>query len=346
MSNIKPLNDKELAFFCGQMYTIVKSGISVLEAMDIMQEDANDDDITILSVMEKDMKESGSFAHAIAKTKVFPNYLIQMISIGETTGNLDTILFGLKNYYSQECEIQASIKNAILYPAAMSAIIFVIIFALLTKVMPIFESVFNQLGTELAGVSKILLSTGIILEKYTFIFVAMLTIVLLFILLCLKSEKMQKIKNKFIEKNAFMRETQHKISACHFASVMSITLHSGISADEGFAMANRINTNNDFQNDLDSCKKLLRDGTSFGMALKRSNIFTGMYARMTTIGDRTGSLESVLSEIADMYEKDITTEIDNKIKTIEPAFIIILSTVVGIILLSVMIPLLTIIASL
>ena len=85
---------------------------------------------------------------------------------------------------------------------------------------------------------------------------------------------------------------------------------------------------------------------SFGMALKRSCIFTGMYARMTTIGDRTGSLENTMSDIANMYEKDITETIDNKIKAIEPIFIILLSAVVGIILLSVMIPLLSIIASL
>ena len=143
-----------------------------------------------------------------------------------------------------------------------------------------------------------------------------------------------------------MRQIQCKISACHFASIMAIVLHSGISADEGFDMADRVNTNMDFQNSLNKCKNRLREGMSFGAALKRSGIFTGMYARMTTIGDRTGSLENTMSDIADMYEKDITETIDNKIRAIEPIFIILLSAVVGIILLSVMIPLLSIIASL
>ena len=92
MTNIKPLNNKELAFFCGQMATIVRSGISALEAIGIMQEDAEQDDVEILSEIENDMKQSGSLAHAVAKTKAFPNYCTQMISIGETTGNLDTIL--------------------------------------------------------------------------------------------------------------------------------------------------------------------------------------------------------------------------------------------------------------
>ena len=346
MANIKPLNNKELAFFCGQMATIVRSGISALEAIGIMQEDAEQDDVEVLSEIENDMKQSGSLAHAIAKTKAFPNYCTQMISIGETTGNLDTILKDLADYYVREDEIHTAIKNAILYPAMMASIILVVVFVLLAKVMPIFQTVFNQLGTELTGTAKILLQIGIILEKYAFVFMFALAVGLFGILFCMKSKKTKSIREKFCKQNAFMRQIQCKISACHFASIMAIVLHSGISADEGFDIADRVNTNMDFQNSLNKCKNRLREGMSFGAALKRSGIFTGMYARMTTIGDRTGSLENTMSDIADMYEKDITETIDNKIRAIEPIFIILLSAVVGIILLSVMIPLLSIIASL
>lgn len=346
MANIKPLNNKELAFFCGQMATIVQSGISSLEAAGIMQEDAAQDDIIILSEIENDMKQSGSLAHAVAKTKAFPNYCTQMISVGESTGNLDTILRDLAEYYAREDEIQTSIKNAILYPATMSSVILIIMFILLAKVMPIFETVFNQLGTELTGPAKLLLNIGIVLEKYTFVFMAVFAIGLLTALFCIKSPKAKSIREKFCKQNTFMREIQCKTSACHFANIMAIVLHSGIPADEGFLMADRVNTNTDFQNNLNICKSKMRDGISFGMALKQSGIFTGVYARMTTIGDRTGSLENTMTEIADMYEKDITEEIDGKIKMIEPLFVFILSIIIGIILLSVMIPLLSIISSL
>lgn len=346
MNKLKPLTNKELAFFCGQMYTIVKSGISAYEALGIMQEDSSEDDIAILSAIEDDMRDSGSLAHAIAKTKMFPNYLIQMINIGETTGNLDTILTDLRDYYNREDDIQTSVKNAIVYPAVMSSIILVIVIVLLTQVMPIFETVFNQLGTELTGIAKILLHAGILLEKYALVFIVVLCVLLGFTIYCIKSPKAIRIKEYFIKRSTFIRTIQRKISACHFASIMAITLHSGVSADEGFNMAARVNTNTDFQQNLNLCKTRIQDGSSFGMALKQSGIFTGIYSRMTTIGDRTGSLESTMAEIADMYEKDITETIDNKIKSIEPVFILILSVVVGIILLSVMLPLLAIIASL
>lgn len=346
MQKPKQLNHKEIAFFCEQMATIVRAGISALEAIHIMQEDASDEDIVILMEIEDDMKESGSLAHAVARTKVFPNYCVQMINIGEMTGNLDTLLKDLARYYDREYEIHNAVKNAITYPAAMSLVIMTVVFVLLTKVMPIFETVFNQLGTELTGMAKILLHTGIVLEKYAFVFLLLLMAGLAFTLFCLKSEKAKRMRDRFCQTNAFMKDIQCKISACHFASIMSIILHSGIPADEGFAMADRINTNPTFQNRLNLCKTKLYDGVPFGTALKQSGIFSGIYARMTTIGDRTGSLEETMSDIADMYEKSITEIIDNKIKSIEPIFIILLAAVVGIILLSVMIPLLSIIASL
>lgn len=346
MQNTKPLNNKELAFFCEQMAIIVKAGISVLEAITIMQEDASDEDVTILTEIEDDMKQNGNLAHAVAKTKVFPNYCVQMISIGETTGNLDTVLKDLADYYNREHEIHTSVKNAITYPTAMSFIIITIIFILLAKVMPIFETVFNQLGTELTGVAKILLQAGILLEKYAFGFMIVLLTGLCFTLFCLKSEKAKKLRSKFCKTNSFIKDIQCKINACHFAGIMSIVLHSGTSANEGFSMADRANTNPMFQEKLNLCKTKLQDGSSFGMALKQSGIFSGIYARMITIGYKTGSLEETMADIATMYEKNITETIDNKIKSIEPIFIILLATIVGIILLSVMIPLLSIIATL
>lgn len=346
MQKAKTLNNQELAFFCEQMAVIVQAGISALEAVKIMQEDASDEDTDILTEIENDMKQNGNLAHAMAKTKVFPNYCVQMISIGETTGNLDTILKDTADYYKREHEIHTAVKNAVTYPAIMSCVITAVIFVLLVKVMPIFETVFHQLGSELTGVARILLHTGILLEKYTFVFMILLVMSLSFLLFCVKSEKAKNIRIKFCQKNAFMKDIQCKISACHFAGIMAIVLHSGISADDGFAMADRVNTDPTFQNHLNLCKSKLREGISFRMALKQSGIFSGIYARMTTIGDKTGSLEQTMSGIAEMYEKNITEMIDDKIKNIEPVFIILLATIVGIILLSVMIPLLSIVASL
>ncbi len=346
MSHRRPLTYKELTFFCGQMATIIQSGISALEALDIMQEDAEQADIDILSEIEESMRQHGNLAQAVAKTRIFPNYCTQMISIGERSGNLDTVLQDLAKYYTREDEIQTSIKNAIIYPMTMSSVILVIIFILLAKVMPIFETVFNQLGTELTGMAGILLKTGILLEKYAFVFLAVIVFALAATLFCIKSPATFKLKNYLAQHNSFIKDLQCQISACHFAGIMGIVLHSGIAADEGFNMADHTNTNPQFQDRLNECKAFIREGNSFGKALKRSRIFTGVYARMITIGDKTGNLENTMFNIADMYEKNITEIIDTKIKMIEPAFLLLLSAIVAVIILSVMVPLLSIIATL
>lgn len=341
---MRPLKYKELAFFCSQMATIIKSGISALEALSIMQEDANPDDIRILNNIEDDMKINGSLAHAIAKTKLFPNYCVQMISIGERTGSLDVVLEDLGRYYERENEIETSISNAITYPAIMSAIILAVIFVLLTKVMPVFETVFNQLGTELTGIARILLNIGIALEKYSSVILGIIVVILAGGLVIIKSKRLAHLKSA-INNMSLFKDINHQLQSCHFAGIMAIVLHSGVSADEGFIMSEHLNTDKEFQENLNACKVKLREGMSFGLALKQSGIFKGIYARMITIGDRTGSLENAMTTIADMYEKEIKQEIDSKIQLIEPAFIIILSVIIGIILLSVMLPMLSIISS-
>ena len=141
------LSNLECASFCSQMTMVLHAGFPAVEGVSLLLEDAKDvQEKAILQVMYDEMINTGLLYPALEKTSVFPDYLLQMVKIGEETGTLDDVMNGLTHHYEREDEIEKSIKSALTYPLIMVAMMIAVIVILLTKVMPVFEQVFRQLG--------------------------------------------------------------------------------------------------------------------------------------------------------------------------------------------------------
>lgn len=154
---MKPFTNMELSSFCGQTALILRSGISSMEGLTIMLEDASSDEETeILEILLSGMQETGSFFQALKSADVYPSYMLHMIQIGEETGTLDEVMEALQKHYEREESISKSIRNSITYPMIMTGMMAVVIIVLLVKVMPIFNQVFIQLGSEMTGFSKMM----------------------------------------------------------------------------------------------------------------------------------------------------------------------------------------------
>ena len=137
-----------------------------------------------------------------------------------------------------------------------------------------------------------------------------------------------------------------KLTACRFASGMSLTLSSGLSPEESLHLASGLIDQESFKEKIDLCRSSLESGGELHKALADAGIFTGIYARMASIGDRTGVLDEVMQNIADQYQEEIDQKFAGLMAALEPTLVIILSLVVGIILLSVMLPLMGIMSNL
>ena len=149
---MRPFSNMELSSFCGQMALILKSGISSTEGLTIMLEDAAPgDERTVLEDLSSNMQETGSLFLALEHAGMFPSYMLHMVEIGEETGTLDEVMESLQNHYEREEAISRSIRNSITYPMIMTGMMTVVVIVLLVKVMPIFNQVFIQLGTEMTG---------------------------------------------------------------------------------------------------------------------------------------------------------------------------------------------------
>lgn len=328
----------ELSFFCNQLAMILTSGISVMEGLSMMSEESeNEDESAILSYILASLQESGNLHESLKSTNLFPAYMLQMVKIGEETGKLDDVFASLAQHYHREDSIQNSIRHALIYPLIMIAMMLLVIIVLLVKVMPIFNQVFIQLGTEMTGFAGLLVALGDNLSKY--LLFVIIGIVLLGALLF-------RFGKCLIHRIPFTRNLSEKLAACRFASGMALALSSGLNPDLAMELVCDLNEDSMFAKKLDVCKEQVAEGEDLSRALFQSGIFTGLYARMASIGSKSGTMDSVMNQVAESYQEEIDTRINQMLAVIEPTLVVLLSLIVGAILMSVMFPLIGIMSSL
>ncbi len=343
----RPLTYLELSYFCGQMALILKSGISAIEGIEMMEDDfSTDTDREIVDIILETVRMTGQLSVGLAATEAFPDYMIHMVAIGEETGNLDDVMSALEEHYSREEQLRQSIQSAVTYPLIMSVMIVAVIVILLVRVMPIFNQVFRQLGTEMTGLAAGLMSASNFISANALGFVIAMIIAILFAFFCVKTDKGKALSRRVTRHFRFTRELNERVASCRFADGMSLILRSGLSPDRGFDLVAELNEDTDFSKKLENCRNKMVEGVSFSDALHEANIFSGVYSRLTSIGNKTGSLDKVMGQIAALYQDEIDTKISNQLAILEPALVVVLSVKVGVILLSVMFPLLGIMATL
>ena len=158
---ITKLNNRELFQFCEQFSIILRSGMSAIEGLAILNDDSQTErGKEILTFLYKDMEESGSLAHAMEQSGAFPASAAAYVRTGEETGCLDEVMKGLSAFYAKEIQITDQIQSAVAYPLVMLGMMTAVIVILLVKILPVFRQVFRQLGLEMSGISGALLGIG------------------------------------------------------------------------------------------------------------------------------------------------------------------------------------------
>lgn len=336
--NVKQLSYGELAGFCDRMSTILGAGISSYEGVTALLETEDEaESRAILQSIANALEEGHSFYYAIEQTEVFPPYVLQMIEIGEHTGNLDSVLASLSSYCRKENSIREGIRRAVLYPIVMIAMMLIVMGVLILKVLPIFQDIYSELGAGLSGFSYTALSLSEWLSNHFLGILLVITVAVLIVVIYLFS----KPGRQRLASSTLSRE----IAAERFANCMSLSLHSGLDSDQGMDFAQKLVDNPVISKAISECREHVSEGERFETALINAGIFSGIYNSMVLIGSKTGSMDEMMEKIAEGYEQLSSQRIARWISRLEPALVIILSVVVGALLLSFLLPLLGIMSS-
>lgn len=335
-----------ISAFCKELGLIVRSGIPISDGIFMLYEDEqNTATKEILQQLYEKTAKGIHLSAAIKQIGIFPEYAQQMIEIGENTGKLDAVLVALSDYYQRQEQISRSIKNAVIFPAVLLAVLIIVILILITLVLPVFNEVFKQLGVEMSSLATTMLNIGNTISSCS------TAIVIAIVIIAAAAFALAKIPlTRAFFKNIYDEITKNgkinrKMCSARFASVMAMTLSSGMDIDESINMAAKLTTGKAMSKRIEHCKELMNQGKSFDYAVAHSDIFTSLNSRMLTISFKTGLTDEVMREIADSSEEQMNEQIDSTVSKIEPTLVIIMSVLVGLILLSVMLPLLSIITS-
>lgn len=336
----KKLTNSELVYICRQISMLLKAGISLLEAISILQDDAvSEDGRTVLSTIYNELLETGEIKSALQKTEVFPAYLIHMVEIGELSGNLDDTFASLAIHYQREADLSKSIRGALTYPLIMLGMLSAVLLVLIVKVMPIFSQVFQDLGAEMGGMARSLLALGDSLRRYSLVFLLLLLVLAALTVYLSRTQKGKAQLRTLTQKLPLTRIFSEKIACSRFASGLSIALHSGLDTESAFDLVIQLVDHPDFNQKINQARDLIHNGQDFSDALNQAGIFSGMDARMVSVGFRAGSADSVLSDISVRLQNETDEKLQNIAGLLEPTLVAVLSILVGLILLSVMLPL-------
>jgi len=279
--------------------------------------------------------------------KVFDALYVNMVEAGETGGILDTILQRLSSYIEKNVKLQRAVKSALVYPVGVLSVAGAVITLLLWKVVPIFATLFAGLGVDLPLPTKIVIALSNFVGS---IFGLLLVVAFVGTIFGLKvwygTPQGRFVLDTIILKLPVMGIVMRKIAVARFTRTLGTLISSGVPILEGLDITARTAGNAVVERALQKVRRSLEEGKSLTEPLKDSEVFPGMVTQMIAVGEQTGAMDAMLSKIADFYEEEVDAAVKDLLTALEPVMIVFLGLVVGGVVISMYLPLFSLIGKL
>jgi type IV pilus assembly protein PilC len=270
-----------------------------------------------------------------------------MVEAGETGGILDTILQRLSGYIEKNVKLQRAVKSALVYPVGVLTVAGAVITLLLWKVVPIFATLFAGLGVTLPLPTKIVITLSNIVGSYFGLLgIIGLAATIFGLKIWYGTPQGRYILDTIILKLPVLGILMRKIAVARFTRTLGTLISSGVPILEGLDITAKTAGNAVVERALQSVRKALEEGKSLTEPLKESQVFPGMVTQMIAVGEQTGAMDAMLSKIADFYEEEVDAAVKDLLTALEPVMIVFLGLVVGGVVISMYLPLFSLIGKL
>src|ERR1700726_1696974 len=343
------VDSKELAIFTRQFSVMIDAGLPLVQCLEILAGQQENKTFQKILNGTRASVEGGSTLSAAMKQydKVFDALYYNMVEAGETGGILDTILQRLSSYIEKNVKLKRAVKSAMIYPIAVLGIAGAVIILLLWKVVPIFITLFNGLGVDLP------LPTRIVIMLSNFVGSIYGLLILVFfvgIIFALKfwygTPQGRYAIDTILLKLPLIGILLRKIAVARFTRTLGTLISSGVPILEGLDITARTSGNAVVEKALLKVRKALEEGKSLTEPLRESEVFPGMVTQMIGVGEQTGAMDAMLQKIADFYEDEVDAAVKDLLTALEPVMIVFLGLVVGGVVISMYLPLFSLIGKL
>lgn len=335
--------ESELSIFCYQLSLIFKSGIPLVEGMDLFAAQMLEPKFKEIA---KDLYESVLIGYSLHETlsryDVFPVYMISMLHIAESTGKLDIELEHLANHYERVDQLKDQIRNAMTYPLVLVMLMSAVIVLLMVKILPMFQEILVSIGGVVPGVTQVMLNISRGIQQHILLLTLGLLLLIVMPMLYFKTKR-GKLRQDLLKLSLpVVKWLYRKVSAARFSQGLMLLVQGGIPLDDALVLVAPIVENSYLEQRILDARAMVVAGEDFETAIRQIDLLPELFIRMLAIGQRTGDLEGMLKKINQIYEHEVDRSLQKFTAAVEPTLVIALSLVVGVILLTVMLPLIEI----
>lgn len=331
---------RDLAVFCRSFVSIIGAGVPVTKALSLLtMQTENKILMAAIDDCREQIEKGATLAEAMSRHRaVFTDLFITLVAAGEASGSLDKSFERMAVQFEKDAKLKATMQKASIYPAMVGIVAVVVIIIMLVFVVPQFETMLTDLGSDLPLITKIVVNASRFIQKW-WIIIAAVVVALVFAVRTYK--KTESGRHFFAEtslKLPLIGDLIAKTASARMARTLSTLVSSGVSLIEGIEIVSETMTNLCFREALEKTSEDVSMGSTLSECLQRTKLFPPLVSQMINIGEETGELDKMLEKLADYYDEEVETATAKVMAALEPMITIVLALVVGVIVMAVMLP--------
>ena len=326
------IQDKDITLFTRQLATMMKAGVPLLQAFDIVAKGTDNGAVAkLFTDIKADVETGTALSQAFRKYPLyFDNLFCNLVGAGEQAGILDDLLDRLAMYKEKMEAIKAKIKSALFYPTAVMVVAFIVVAVIMLFVVPAFKSVFESFGADLPAPTLFVMAlSDYFVQNWYIIFGGIGLGIYFFLQAWKRSPKMQMFMDRLFLKLPIFGPVIRKATIARWLRTLSTMFAAGVPLGEALDSVGGAAGNIVY---LQATKKIQQEvstGTSLTVAMNNANVFPNMVLQMASIGEESGSLDSMLGKSADVYEREVDDAVESLSSLMEPLIMVVLGTLIG-----------------
>ena len=331
-ANKGKVTDKDITLFTRQLATMMKAGVPLLQAFDIVGKGHSNPAVAkLLGDIKADVETGSSLSASFRKYPLyFDNLFCNLVGAGEQAGILDTLLDRLATYKEKIMAIKSKIKSALFYPVSIIVVAFIITAVIMIFVIPAFSELFSSFGAELPAPTLIVMAISkIFVQWWWAIFGGIGFGFWFFFYTWKRSEKMQSTMDRLLLKMPIFGELIRKATIARFARTLSTMFSAGVPLVEALDSVAGATGNRVYYDATKRIQSEISTGTSLTVAMQNTQVFPNMVLQMTAIGEESGALDSMLSKVADFFEGEVDDAVAAISSLMEPVIMVVLGVLIG-----------------
>lgn len=337
------IKSKEIPILCTQLYQMLKAGVPIVDAIKLASGNSQNKIMKkILQDVAVSIGKGESLANSLAKyPKSFPPIMVSMTNAGEESGTLPQALLRVSDQLEKSEKTKKAIKGAMIYPVALLAVCAVVVVVMLLVVIPNYENMFADLDTEMPAITQAFINMSAVLKSKWFVIFPVIFALIYGIVRFTKTDKGRHVMGKLVLKLPVIKDLVIKNHSAQFSRTMSALLGSGLPLIKALQITSSIMSNVWFKEAVEKIKEDVTIGSSMASSIAHTNLFPQMLTNMVKIGEESGSTEEMLVKLAEYYESEVDGSVEALKSAMQPAIILVMTGIVGVMIAACMAPMLT-----